>query len=396
MTKTTPSNSARRKQVRVLHVLGSLDPGGVETWLLNVLKYADKDIFQFHFCTSGANVGLYAAEVEKLGGRVFRCPKDLTLRSFQRTFRGILREGNYDILHSHVYFFSGILLRWANKEAVPIRIAHSHTSRDDRPDTYTRRWYRALMRSWINRYATSGLAASKLAALELFGKNWSADRRFRVIRCGIDLHAFQEPIDRSAVRNGIGIPLNAPVVGNVANFLPAKNHSFILEIATQILKRRPEIHFLLVGDGPLRPRIQAEATARGLSNRMHFVGTRADVPRLMRGAMNFYLFPSLNEGFGVSLLEAQMAGLDCVVSDTVPREVSYFPEHIEFIPLSAGIEHWAKRVISKIDLLSSKPILIPDDDTLDRISIQRSVRDLTNIYLTAQTPRIPATAEQHA
>src|ERR1700722_11627287 len=396
MTKTTPSNNDRRKQVRVLHVLGSLAPGGVETWLLNVLKYADKDIFQFHFCTCGANVGLYAAEVEKLGGRVIRCPKDLTLRSFQHTFTRILREGNYDILHSHVYFFSGILLRWANKEGVPIRIAHSHTSRDDRPDTYARRCYRALMRSWINRYATSGLAASKLAAVELFGKNWSARRLFRVIRCGIDLGAFQEPVDRIAVRNGIGIPLSAPVVGHVANFLPAKNHSFILEIATQILKRRPEIHFLLVGDGPLRPRIQAEATARGLSNHMHFIGTRTDVPSLMRGAMNFYLFPSLNEGFGVSLLEAQMAGLDCVVSDTVPREVSYFPEHIEFIPLSAGIEHWAKRVIGKIDLLSSKPISIPNDDTLDRFSIQRSVRDLTNIYLTAQTPRIPVTAEQHA
>jgi glycosyltransferase involved in cell wall biosynthesis len=396
MTTTILSNSHDRKQIRVLHVLGSLDPGGVETWLLNVLKYADQDTFQFHFCTCGANAGLYATEVEKLGGHVFRCPKDLTLRSFHRTFRRILREGNYDIVHSHVYFFSGVLLRWANKEGVPIRIAHSHTSRDDRPDNQARRCSRALMRSWINRYATSGLAASKLAAVELFGKNWSADRRFRVIRCGIDLRAFQEPIDRSAVRKGIGIPLNASVVGHVANFLPAKNHSFILEVATQILKRRPEIHFLLVGDGPLRPRIQAEATTRGLSNRMHFVGTRTDVPRLMRGAMDFYLFPSINEGFGVSLLEAQMAGLDCVVSDTVPREVSYVPGHIEFIPLSAGIEHWAKQVISKIDLLPSKPISIPDDDILDRISIQRSVRDLTSIYLTAQTPRIPVTAEQHA
>ncbi|MGB8523170.1 MAG: glycosyltransferase [Candidatus Acidiferrales bacterium] len=385
-----------RKHLRVLHVLGSMDPGGVETWLLSILKYIDRDSLEFHFCTLGTKAGLYANDVERLGGKVIRCPKSLNLWSFRNSFRKLLREGKYDVLHSHVYFFSGALLRWAKEEGIPIRIAHSHASRDNRPDNPMRRCYRALMRSWINRNATCGLAVSKLAAAELFGEHWEADSRLRVLHCGIDLDAFQEPIDRNAVRKELGLPLDTPVVGHVANFLPAKNHSFVLEIAAQVLKSRPEIHFLLVGDGPLRPRIQERAASMGLSNQMHFVGTRTDVPRLMRGAMDFYLFPSISEGFGITLLEAQAAGLGCLASDAIPREVSCIPGCVEFLPLSAGIEHWAHQTINRLEMLGSERASAPTDVARSRISIRHSARDLTSVYSSAQLPRIPIVLEQHA
>jgi glycosyltransferase involved in cell wall biosynthesis len=385
-----------RKNLRVLHVLGSMDPGGVETWLLSVLKYIDRNSLEFHLCTLGTKAGLYANEVEKLGGKVLRCPKSLNLWSFHNSFRKLLCEGKYDVLHSHVYLFSGALLRWAKEEGVPIRIAHSHASRDDRPDNLVRRCYRGLMRSWVNRNATCGLAVSKLAAAELFGVNWETDSRFRVLHCGIDLDAFQEPIDRNAVRKELGLPLDTPIVGHVANFLPAKNHSFVLEIAAQVLRKRPEIHFLLVGDGPLRPRIQEKAKVRGLSSRMHFVGTRTDVPRLMRGAMDFYLFPSISEGFGLTLLEAQAAGLGCLASDAIPREVSCVPGYVEFLPLSAGEEYWADQTIRRLEMLGSERAWFPNNVAQSRISIHHSVRDLTSLYSAAQLPRIPIVLEQHA
>ena len=159
-----------RKQVRVLHIVGSLDPGGVETWLLNVLKYIDRDLLQFHFCTCGSKAGLYADEVASLGGVVVRCRKGPNLWSFRRNFRKMLREGKYDVVHSHVYLFSGVLLRWAKDEGIPIRIAHCHAGRDDKPHTQARGYYRRLMKAWINRYATYGLATSELAAVELFEK----------------------------------------------------------------------------------------------------------------------------------------------------------------------------------------------------------------------------------
>ena len=111
-----------RKQVRVLHIVWSLDPGGVETWLLNVLKYIDRDLLQFHFCTCGSKAGLYADEVASLGGVVVRCRKGPNLWSFRRNFRKMLREGKYDVVHSHVYLFSGALLRWAKDEGIPIAL----------------------------------------------------------------------------------------------------------------------------------------------------------------------------------------------------------------------------------------------------------------------------------
>ena len=223
------------------------------------------------------------------------CPIGRNLWSFRKRFRGILRRGKYDIVHSHVTLFSGVVLRWAKAEGVPVRIAHSHTSRDDRSDTLARRCYRKLMKSWIAQNATHGLAASRLCAAELFGRGWEKDGRFRVLHCGIDLRPFGEPIVREEVRRELGIPLDAIVVGHVGRFVPAKNHRFLLEIAGEISKMRPHIHFLFVGDGPLRPEIETRAGAMGFNGNMHFTGSRTDVPRVMRGGMDV-LHPSLALG----------------------------------------------------------------------------------------------------
>jgi glycosyltransferase involved in cell wall biosynthesis len=337
-----------KTQLRILHALGSMNPGGVESWLLHVLKYIDRDRLHFHVCTFGPQAGLYASNVEELGGKMLRCPKGANLWSFRDRFRQMLREGNYDVVHSHVHLFSGALLRWAKAEGVPVRIAHSHTSRDGRPDTLLRSYYRRLMKSWIDRYATHGLAASRLAAKELFGSDWESDERFRVLYYGIDLTPFQEPVSREAVCAEFGIPAGVPVVGHVGRFVPPKNHRFLLEVAREILQRRPDVHFLLVGDGPLRIEIEDRAREMGLSGRTHFVGIRADVPRLMRGAMDVFVFPSLWEGLPVTLIEAQAAGLRCIFPDTVTSEVSILPEQSYRLPLSKGAEEWAVKTIETL------------------------------------------------
>jgi glycosyltransferase involved in cell wall biosynthesis len=334
------------RQIRILHAIGSLDLGGVETWLLNVLRNIDRDRFQFDFCTFGPKPGVHAAEVEKLGGRILPCQKGSNPWRFRGRFRRILREGHYHVVHSHVHLFSGAVVRWANAERVPVRIAHSHTSRDDKPDTLARRYYRRLMKSWIDRYATHGLAASRIAAAQLFGEDWQRDRRFQVVHCGIDLRPFEEPVTREEVRAELGIPSEAIVVGHVGRFVPAKNHQFFLEIAGEISRRRPDVHFLLVGDGPLRPEIEARARAMGFNGNMHFAGSRADVPRLMRGGMDVFVFPSVWEGLPVTVIEAQAAGLACVVSDSVTDEASVLPDRCVRLPLSKQSEDWAATALA--------------------------------------------------
>jgi glycosyltransferase involved in cell wall biosynthesis len=324
------------------------------------------------------------------------CARHQNSWSFSRRFRTVLRDGKYDVVHSHVLFFSGALLRWADQEGVPIRIAHSHNADDGKPVTFHRGFYRRTMKSWINRYATHGLAASKLAAIELFGENWTADDRFQILRFGLDLRPFQEPVDRCQIRAKLGIPCGAPVVGHVGRFDQSKNHRFLLEIADAVLKIRADIHFLLVGDGRLRSEIETQARAMGLSGNMHFTGIRTDVPRLMRGGMDLFVFPSISEGFGFSLLEAQAAGLHCLVSDSVPRDAACVPDSAEFLSLSAGSLHWAARVMSKLETPRLKSAVTVNDQFQNLFSMQTSLDQLVRIYSSNRNLDRSIALEQHA
>ncbi len=370
------------RRMRILHVLGTMDPGGVETWLINVLRYIDRDQLEFHFCTFGPHPGLFAGEVEKLGGRMVPCPRGLNPWSFRRRFRKILREGKYDAVHSHVTLFSGVVLRWAQAEGIPMRIAHSHASHDDKPDTLPRRHYRRIMKSWIDRYSTQGLAASRIAAAQLFGKDWEADERFRVLHCGIDLLPFQEPAVRDEVRKELGLPLDVPIVGHVGRFVPAKNHSFLLKIFGELLKKRPDVHLLLVGDGVLRPEIEAQAKSMSLSGHVHFVGTRTDVPRLMRGAIDIFVFPSLWEGLPVTLIEAQAAGLPSIVSDTVTSEASVLCDRFTQLPLSVRSEEWAARAVDALQKGRAEAGSALQAIAQSDFCIQRSSSTLSSLYAT--------------
>jgi glycosyltransferase involved in cell wall biosynthesis len=333
--------------LKILHCLGTLSPGGVETWLLNLSRNLDIANFQFDFCTFGVEAGLYAPALVQLGSRVYRCPRHPSSTLAHR-FRKILREGNYDVVHSHVHFFSGALLRWAGLEGIPTRIAHSHSTSDGKPDSLGRKAYRRLMSSWIHQYATHGLAASRQAAADLFSANWPQDPRIAVLHYGIDLQSFRAASNEIPPhRDRIPIPDGARAVVHVGNFVIPKNHTFLLDVAAQITKRRPDIHFLLIGDGPLRAPMQARAQSLSLENNVHFLGTRTDVPHLLRQCDSF-LFPSLWEGLPAAVIEAQASGLPCVISGEITDEVVILPRQVTRLPLSADPEKWAEQTIASL------------------------------------------------
>jgi glycosyltransferase involved in cell wall biosynthesis len=373
------------RKTRILHLLGTLDVGGVETWLIQVWRSIDRARFQFDFCTFGTHKGLFAAEAENLGAKVWRCPV-AGRWSFRRRLRSIIREGQYDVVHSHVQLFSGALLRLAKRENVRTRIAHSHSSQDDKAETRFRQYYSRLMKSWIRRYATCGLAASRIAAIELFGESWEADPRFKVLHYGIGLEGFHN-IDPEKVREEFGLPVRALVVGHVGSFIPRKNHKFILDIAQAVLRTRPEVHFLLVGDGTLRPEIEARTRAMGISGKVHFCGIRTDVPRLMRSCMNALVMPSLWEGLPMTLIEAQAAGLPCIASDSITEEAKILPGRLTLLSLSTGPAKWAEQTITALDSGT-----IDGEMTLEAIahsdfSIERSTTSLSQVYAGADDYR---------
>ena len=369
------------RPIKVLHFVGCMDYGGVETWLMHVWRQIDRTKFQFDFCYTEPTPGAYAPEIESLGGRMVACPLEKSNPiDFARRFRALLREGRFDIVHSHVHHFSGFVLRLAQREAVPARIAHSHSTSDGKVSLPSRILYRTLMKYWIRKHATHGLAASATAAAALFGPDWESDPRFRVVHCGIDLEPFRQNVSRAEVRSEFGIPEDAPVVGHVGRFMPPKNHAFLLEIAAEAIKRRPEVYFLLVGDGPLRPEMQAKARELGIEKNVIFTGVRADVPRLMLGAMDLFVFPSLWEGLGIVLVEAQAAGLRCVVSDAVPSDAVIVPGMATCLPFNRGVVPWVEIVLGHLDKPTRSPLAALQAVAATDFEIERSTRRLLSLY----------------
>lgn len=334
--------------LRILHVIGRMSRGGVETWLMHMLRRLNRRRFRMDFLVATAEPAEYDDELRELGGRLLVCGGRHLPWRFARGFRQVLSsQGPYDIVHSHVHHFSGLVLGLAKRAGVRGRIAHSHNTADCRPDGWRRSLYRAAMERWIASSATDLLACSQDAAAALFGRNWPADPRCRVLSYGIDPAPLAAPADRQAARSELGIPDGAIVVGHVGRFAEQKNHAWLVEMASELAAASPPVWFLLVGDGPLRGGIQQEVRRRGLESRFRFAGVRSDVGRLMKGAMDVFVFPSLHEGLGLAGLEAQAAGLPCLFSDRVPREISILPAAVEFLSLEIPPREWARAALAR-------------------------------------------------
>jgi glycosyltransferase involved in cell wall biosynthesis len=373
--------------IKVLHFVAGMDYGGIESWLMHVLRHIDRKAFQMDFCTTAPEPGAYAPEIESLGGKIVPCPLSKSRpMEFGRRFRSILAKGQYEIVHSHAYLFSGFVVRLAYQAGVRCRIAHSHSVADGKASSLPRALYRGVMKHWVQKYATQGLAASEDSAQALFGKDWRADPRYRVLHCGIELACFRQPVDPSQVRQELGLSQGVPVIGHVGRFVAAKNHRFLLDVAREVIRIRPQVQFLLVGDGPLRPEIQAHSANLGIDRNVVFAGQRSDVPRLMLGAMDAFLLPSQWEGLGMVLLEAQAAGLCSVASDAIPAEVRALPSRITSLPLALGAERWAATLIQALGqerLPSARALeVLAGTD----FSIEKSCSSLTHLYGSIRVP----------
>ena len=365
MTSTSPK--------RILHVVGAMNPGGVETWLMQLLRHVDRNRYRMDFLVHSMETSFYDNEIRSLGSEVISCPHHRQPLVYAHHVANILRRhGPYDCVHSHVHLFSGWVLRLAERAGVRLRISHSHSDTSRKYQGPLKRLYATWMRRWIRRHATAGLACSRAAAAALYGSRWESDPRWQVVSYARDLSPFRESADRASVRAELGIPVDAFVVGHVGSFTRPKNHPFWLEIATEVARRDADAWFLLVGDGKLRQEAERRVRQSSLARRVVFAGTRTDVPRLMLGATDCFLFPSLWEGLGLALVEAQAAGLPCVVADVVPQEADVVRPLLRRLSLLSPIDQWANAVLEFRNV--AKPV--------DRVSalalVEQSVFNIEN------------------
>jgi glycosyltransferase involved in cell wall biosynthesis len=397
VSSTNPNQAT--KPIRILHVVGGMDRGGVETWLMHVLRQlkagassSDTRRFQMDFLAPEDRHYAYTDELQALGSQIFPCLGLSKPLLYAANFQRILREhGPYDAVHVHVHHFSGYVLHLARQAGIKVRIIHSHidTSSIESNVNWSRKFYNTLMKWWIDRNATIGLAASQMAAADLLNPTWENDSRWRILCCGIDLAPFRDSIalrrayafDKTKLRAEFEIPADALVIGHVGRFEPQKNHHFLLEIAAEVAKIEPNIRLVLLGIGSLRAEIEAKAVELGLADRVLFLGTRPDVPRLMIGLMDIFLFPSLYEGLGLVSIEAQAAGIPCILADTVPPEADLVTPLVQRLSLHQPASEWAAIVLNtsanlpEIDRASALEIVAQSVFNIDV-----SVAALTKFY----------------
>lgn len=347
----------KQRPLRVLQLVTSLRVGGIQTFLRQVRERMDHVAVAMDFApyqrVRADEADAIEQAVEATGARVLVCGQPERPWRYAGNLANLLREhGPYDVVHAHLEQRAGLALRVARQCGVPVRIAHAHN--DFRSEHSAAAWwwrrYLSVMRRWIDREATACLACSDEAGRSLYGPRWGGDARYRVLPYGIGVTPFREPVSASAVRRPLGLAEDAVVVGHVGRFDAQKNHGFLLRVFAAVCEQCPDARLLLVGDGPRRERIEREARTLGVRDRVIFAGVRDDVPRLMCGAMDCFVLPSLHEGLPMVGIEAQAAGLASVLSDRITQEIEIVPELVRPVSLDAPVAVWAEAVVAALEM----------------------------------------------
>lgn len=325
------------KPVRILHVLGAMNRGGAETRLLELMRRADPAQVQFEFCALSGQAGTMDDQVERLGGTIHLCRFD---RGFAPRFLHLLRARQVDVVHSHVFLTSGLVLALARAAGVRRRIAHFRSVADERGTSWPREIYRSLMRLALDANATDILAVSTGAMAIGWSPDWARDPRCRVILNGIELDRYQVSGARASVLAELGLPSDARLVVQVGSFRPEKNHRF----AADVVGALREGHVIFVGRGgsPEEADCRARLAANGGLARAHFVGERDDVGRWLSAA-DVSLLTSHREGLSGAVLESLAAGTPVVASD-IPgvREIAGHLPGVTIHRLDEPPARWAQ------------------------------------------------------
>ena len=311
--------------------------------LFNLLTTSQANQFEHHVLVRTSQNEPFTNDFQNAGIPVLSCDHYRTPWRYALQLRKLTRTyGPYDILHVHGSSFSGLLtLLLAKWCGIRWTIVHSHN--DVRPTlgefNFLRRTYIQFVLTAYRSLADSGFAASHRAAESMFGSNWEADPRWELLYYGIDCRPFRSPLDPS-LRTKLGISKTALVIGHVGRFHEQKNHAFLLDLMEATVAIRLDTVCLLIGDGPLRDSFTKEVKRRGLGAHFVFISDTLSVPAFMKSAMDCFVFPSRYEGLGLVVVEAQAAGLPCVISDRVPSEAIVNSSLISVLPLDASPKEW--------------------------------------------------------
>ena len=370
------------KPKRVLHVVGAMNRGGTETMLMNLYRNIDRDKVQFDFISFSEEEAHYDKEIENMGGKIIKLPKPSMLKpskAISDISNTIKKNGPYEVLHAHTLFNSGFAVKAAKKSNIKVRITHAHTTLDNE-SSLIRKMYIKYMRNIINKNSTNLLACSNEAGKYLFGEDTLNKSNYTFFSNLIDyksiINTKYEDIEKFKNDNDLNDKL---VIGHVGTLKASKNQKFLIEITESLVSQNYNVKLLLVGDGSMRDELESLVSEYGIEENVIFTGVREDVDVILN-SMDIFVFPSIYEGLGLVLLEAQAAGLPCLVSEAIQPEADLKMGLVEKLNLSDGIEAWSNKII---EMCNSKKI---DKKTIENIfessdySTEKCINKLMDIY----------------
>lgn len=370
-----------KKIVYFSHGLGA---NGIETFLVNVLEKLDKTKYDATVVVAIDEDAdsLHEQRVLDMGVKVVRMG-DLDsifkkLAYFMR-IKKFLKKGKFDVIHANMDLLNGIPLRFAKQADIPVRICHAHTSKSQyepngllaRLKKMVQKTYCNVMKKLILSSSTDFVACSDVAGSYFFGS-----QKYELIYNGICTEKFSisDSFDRIGYAESLDFTGDEKVrLISVGRISTPKNPEFALEIAKELKSIRNDFLYIWAGDGELAEMFETKIKTLGLEENVAMIGTRTDVPQLLN-CCDVFLMPSIFEGLPFSLVEAQAAGLKCVVSDVVTKTADI--GLVNYFSLEKSVEDWAKEINRVIEAHVPEK----DEEKAKLFDISNTVKQLEKIY----------------
>lgn len=354
------------KKISVAVILHGLARNGIDMLMATLAKYWDYSRFDVTYLLAVDPEDHQPLEddVAAAGARVIRL-HDLDRGRWIRwpaTIRRALKEyGPFDAVHYHMYFLNGINARAADKAGIPVRICHAHNASGPHAGRIGRECYQTIMRRLIIRHSTMLLSCSEKA-----GRYFYKDQAFHVIPNGIETERFRPGNEADRPRG-----LRFITVGRLEM---QKNPLFLLEVFSRLHLLLPGATLDWIGTGQMEDQIRQRISGLGLTDAVRLLGSRPDVNEFLKQS-DYFLFPSLYEGLGTALIEAQAAGLDCFISDSIPQEADC--GKCMRLSVDAGSAEWAERICRYIQSGETMSI---DRQRIEQFDIRNAAGMIMRFY----------------
>ncbi len=342
---------------RVIHLVENLDRGAVENWLVRMAAHAHAKgtLLDWTFYCLLPEAGEREEEARAMGARIIHSPVPLgqTL-AFMRALRRELRVGAYDVMHCHHDLISAVYLAASAGLPIKRRIVHAHNADEHLPTAS--RLKAKLLREPLRRIC---LSADRVAGISnhtldtLLAGRARRPGRDLVHYYGVDPERFAGNVgDRGAFRRSLGLAEDARILLFGSRITPEKNPLFAVDVFARLLARERRAALVFGGAGSLEPEVAARAQELGVSEHVRMIGWRSDMPEVMAQS-DWFILPrpeSPQEGFGLAVVEAQLAGLHMLLSNGIPDDPLLPAASIRRLPLAAGADTWA---LAALDLLAA-------------------------------------------